>query len=282
MNSLFMSISKRSTSYLLTVAALVMPATSVAAFAGGAAAVSVYRPETGVWYSRSFKEPGTFRGIRIGTKEDVPVAGDYDGDGYEDEALWRPADGTWHINRSSDGKYVTVDTLKTSRNTVPVPGDYDGDGKTDIALWEPATGTWTVILSSGGKRAGVTKFGISGDIPVQEDYDGDGRTDLAVFRPSENRWYIRESSSGDTVNEVFGFAGQDLLVPGDYTGDGKADIAVFRNGSWLLLNSSTREQERFDFGYVDSIPAPADYDGDGALDFAVFRRGMVYTGFEGA
>ncbi|MBX3243370.1 MAG: VCBS repeat-containing protein [Acidobacteria bacterium] len=274
-----MSITKASIAFGLVFTAFGMLNTANAALFGTAADVSFYRPDTGVWYSRSFSEPGAFRAVRIGSSADIPVPGDYDGDGYVDEAVWQSADGIWLINRSSDGKRSSINSLKTSKEAVPVPGDYDGDGTTDIAVWEPATGEWKILLSSKsgkGSRPLVLNFGRKGDVPVQEDYDGDGKTDIAYFRPSENRWHIRESDSGKTVTEVFGFAGQDLLVPGDYTGDGKADIAVFRNGNWLLINSNTKEQERFDFGFVDSIPAPADYDGDGTLDFAVYRRGMWY------
>ncbi len=35
---------------------------------------------------------------------DVPVPGDYDGDGKTDYAVWRQDTGYWYILRSSDGE----------------------------------------------------------------------------------------------------------------------------------------------------------------------------------
>jgi hypothetical protein len=39
---------------------------------------------------------------------DVPVPGDYDGDGITDIAVWQPQTGIWHIIRSSDGMQVNI------------------------------------------------------------------------------------------------------------------------------------------------------------------------------
>ena len=146
-----MSITKASIAFGLVFTAFGMLNTANAALFGTAADVSFYRPDTGVWYSRSFSEPGAFRAVRIGSSADIPVPGDYDGDGYVDEAVWQSADGIWLINRSSDGKRSSIKSLKTSKEAVPVPGDYDGDGTTDIAV-EPATGEWKILLSSSRKK----------------------------------------------------------------------------------------------------------------------------------
>ena len=35
-----------------------------------------------------------------GAPGDLPVTADYDGDGSTDLAVWRPADGSWHIAQS--------------------------------------------------------------------------------------------------------------------------------------------------------------------------------------
>ena len=41
--------------------------------------------------------------VAWGVSGDVPVIGDYEGDGKYDFAIWRPSDSTWYVRKSSDG-----------------------------------------------------------------------------------------------------------------------------------------------------------------------------------
>jgi len=265
---------------LLTLFVAVLIALAFAISSAKAAELTMVNSATNIWRTRSADSEGSFSAFQWGIKGDVQVPADYDGDGSQDLAVWRPSSGTWYILGSQNGKFsqVTWDVTRISKlnnfKDVAVPADYDGDGMSDIAIWNPANGKWFVLTSKSNFTASTTvEWGASGDVPVPADYDGDGRTDAAVFRPRQNRWLIAQSRTGDLVSHEFGVAGKDILVPADYTGDGRADIAVYRAGTWHVFDLATKEIEIFSFGYADAQPVPADYNGDGTTDFAFYRDG---------
>ncbi len=223
--------------------------------------ISVYRPDSGLWYVlRSSDSVLSIQQFGIST--DVLAPADYDGDQKTDIAVFR--NGTWYLNRSRDG--ITVVQFGLAGDIVQ-PGDFDGDGKDDLALYRPSDGTWYLQQSRDGFAA--ERFGITADKPVAADYDGDAKTDIAVYR--DGQWWIKQSTGVVKVAN-FGQAG-DKPVAGDYDGDNKADIAVWRpsTGTWFRIRSTDGQVAVANYGISTDIPAPGDYDGDGNNDLTVYR-----------
>jgi hypothetical protein len=140
----------------------------------GRAEVAVFRPSTGIWYILNQNcpvvtpaPPPDYQAISWGYSTDLPVPGDYDGDGKDDVAVFRPSEGVWYIRKSSDGNLLTI-TWGLSTD-VPVPGDYDGDDKFDAAIFRPSTATWWILKSSDGQSI-TQQFGASTDTPVPSLY----------------------------------------------------------------------------------------------------------------
>ncbi len=183
----------------------------------GRADLAVYRPDTtggpSYFFYRPSASPGTdFLSIQWGGPNDKPLNGDFDGDGRQDAAVFRPAQGVWYIRQSSDGTLRAVNWGALSDKAVPA--DYDGDRKTDVAVIRPSNNAW-YILQSSDNQFFVLQFGLNQDIPVPADYDGDGSDDIAVFRPSNGAWYRRLSSNGTVIGQQFGQNG-DTPVPNSF------------------------------------------------------------------
>jgi len=177
------------------------------------------------------------------------AAGDYNGDGTSDIALFRPAGGLWMVRGLTSAAFGAA-------GDEPAGADYDGDGTWDMTLWRPATGRWD--------SRGVTSFsyGINGDQPAPGDYDGDGTAEFALYRAARGRWFVR-----GLTRFAWGAAG-DIPVPGDYGGNGTAAPALFRPGAgkWFV-----RGLTRVSYGAAADLPFPADYDGNGAANLTLFR-----------
>lgn len=229
-------------------------------------------------------------GVQFGVSTDRIVPEDYDGDGRDDIAVWRPnSQSFFYILRSSNGTVQSAQFGISSDNPAVV-GDYDGDGRADQAVFR-ANGTATdpcgigrsvwYFRPSGSPAVNFSYrcWGINGDVPTGGDFDGDGRVDFCVRRNdggAGNFYLLRSSDSGiEVIN--WGLP-TDAIVPGDYDGDARSDFCLARInagvGNFYILerDGGGTGATPIVFGNANTdFLAPGDYDGDGRQDIAVWR-----------
>ncbi|MBP6002215.1 MAG: hypothetical protein KA746_02160 [Pyrinomonadaceae bacterium] len=66
-------------------------------------------------------EDYSYFGVPFGSSTDVPAAGDYDGDGKMDAAVFRPSNSTGYFNRSTAG--ILIQQFGTTGD-VPLPSAF--------------------------------------------------------------------------------------------------------------------------------------------------------------
>jgi protocatechuate 3,4-dioxygenase beta subunit len=122
--------------------------------------------------------------FRFGVRGDLPIAGDWNGDGIRSVGVFR--DGHWHFDMDGDGRWSEGDEAAVfgQQGDRPVVGDFNGDGIEEIAVFR--NGMW-IIDSNGNRQTDpedqVIQFGRPGDVPLAGDLDGDGVDELVLYRP---------------------------------------------------------------------------------------------------
>lgn len=206
-----------------------------------------------------------------------PLAGDFNGDGYDEVALF--IDGEWFIDLNGNGRWDETDIwLKLgTHGDQPVVGDWDGDGKDDAGVFGKK---W-----SGDERAIASEPGLPDPENLRrvKPKNLPPRLDEA---PDEPRWLQRSQQGparADLIDHVFLFGGgRDIAISGDFNGDGITTIGVFRDGNWTMdIDGDGRlsmlHDRQVEFGEAGDIPVVGDFDGDGIDELAIVRGDQVFV-----
>jgi hypothetical protein len=214
-----------------------------------------------------------------GLPTDTFVACDFDGDGKDDRASWRPGAPTvarFYIFQSATNT-VREEAFGQTGDDPTVSADYDGDGKCDLAVYRDGLNVgdqsyfyYRGSLNNPGGNVTYVPWGVKGDVPTTGDYDGDGKWDVAVQR---NGVFWIKTATGNT--SVVPFGGDDFIIRGDYDGDAKSDLAVRRTVSGqqkYYIRQSSNGVVRYEqaWGSTGWSSTPGDYDGDGKTDLSAW------------
>jgi hypothetical protein len=119
--------------------------------------------------------------FHYGVAGDVPVTGDWNGDGVHTIAVFR--NGKWHLDIDGDGRWSAADRAFEfgQKDDIPVVGDWAGNGIDRIGVYR--NGTWH-LDTNGNERLDahdrVFQLGGPGDQPITGDWDGDGVDEVGV------------------------------------------------------------------------------------------------------
>jgi hypothetical protein len=209
------------------------------------------------------------------------VAGDYDGDGFDDVLAYAPGTAADRISYGRASWVPVSRSYVVDGSFVPIVGSFSGSGADDIVWYAPGSTADRLWTGATSRTFASTALTINGSyFPIVADYDGDGFDDIAWYAPGaagDALWY--GGASGFTSHPL-SLKGTYRVVTGDVNGDGRDDLVFHGPGAAadsVWLGSPTRgawTKAALSIG-GDHVLRTGDLDGDLDDDLLLYQAGAA-------
>lgn len=185
----------------------------------------------------------------FGTASDLPVAGDWNGDGIDSPGIFR--DGTFHLRNANSGGGADVVVAFGAAGDVPLVGDWNGDEVDTVGY---RRGRNFAIRNSNalGAPEQVTTYGTETDVPVVGDWDGDDRDSFGIFRAGT--FHLTDSITNATASYVIATGRPGRPVVGDWDGDGTDNVGVLEGGRFTLFVVNDQRSKTLTIDFAAGLP----------------------------
>lgn len=241
--------------------------------------IGVYRPSATDFLLRNTNTTGNADiTVNFSSAGDLPIAGDWDGDGDDEVGVFRPSTGQFILRKSNSSFCIfpicaTITLNFGQFGDLPVVGDWNGDGIDTVGVYRVINGSGNWFLSNSPNVSGTTPvvdvpvfvFGLPSQLPVVGDWNGDGLDTVGVFQ-GLGQFAITNQLLNFDPNEAFFFIlqGADgLPVTGDWNDDGIDTVGIFDDGAVFLRNTNSTGPAdlTFGFGQAGDQPLSGDWNG---------------------
>jgi Beta-lactamase enzyme family len=206
-----------------------------------AVAAQLARPMTAPWYYlRNTNTSGSSdQAFTYGNAHDVPLIGDWNGDGKDTAGVDRQ--GNFLLRNNTGGGFADTSFFYGDPGDEVFVGDWTGSGKDTIGIRRGTTFYLRNTNTSGGADT-VFNYGDPGDEVIIGDWNGDGTDTIGLYRPSTATFYLRNTNSTGIADIVaqMGNTG-DIPIAGRWTPGAPTTIGVYRpsTATFYLRNTNT-------------------------------------------
>ncbi|MFW5681619.1 MAG: hypothetical protein ACOC1G_01310 [Phycisphaeraceae bacterium] len=220
--------------------------------------------------------------LRWGGADDLPVIGDFDGDGVDEIGLVRDESGTlvWRLSGVAhgyeddpDAGFTRLEFRHGNAGDIPLVGDWNGDGIDTPALVRPEARhfTWYLTNTLGpGSEIRFRHGNIATDRPVVGDWNDNGKTSVGLVRDTGQAWrwlLTNKLEAGvEALDRRFGDPAADLPFSGDFNGDGRDGLALLKAADARLTVAEPID------GEPKAMPAEIEGGGEGVVKAGRFAQ----------
>lgn len=186
--------------------------------------------------------------VLFGEAGDLPLLGDWDGDGTATVGVYRPSALSFFLRNSLTSGAAETATAFGTAGDLPVVGDWNADGKDDLGVYRPAERKFFLTTSLNDPNSAVTTVNFStlesatDAQPVAGDWDGNGTADVGLYVPSTAAFKLATSTNPAAFAHAFtlGTPGAAAsVVAGDWDANGSVTVGLWSptTGEFFLRNT---------------------------------------------